>query len=258
MKTRFILILIQLLEAQAQLVLKQLTEGQTLELSCSLLQHRGGVTGLHLYHRSPRSQTTLLSMAESGKFRFDPVHRWRLQLCGGLDDLQVNVTVSQLQRSDSGLYMWELSYKENVSIQTFFGPQEVFLLVEGRGNVSQCSLRYTPLILSIFSAAGLLLLIFSCLVAEKCVKARRHHRSQPSIPIYEEMTQKHQTAGLSQNNREAPSHLEEVSFPLYANPNILPPQDNYYACPRQLALRAYRDFCPKGAAKQQEATQAAV
>lgn len=70
------------------------------------------------------------------------------------------------------------------------------------------------------------------------MKARHHHREQPAGPIYEEMTKKQQSAGSPQNNQEAPSHLEEVNFPVYANPNIRHPQDNYYACPRQLALRA--------------------
>lgn len=54
------------------------------------------------------------------------------------------------------------------------------------------------------------------------------------------MTRKEQSMGVPQNNPEAPSHLEEVNFPVYANPNIRQPQDNYYACPRQLALRAWR------------------
>lgn len=72
------------------------------------------------------------------------------------------------------------------------------------------------------------------------MKVRRHHRGQPPVPIYEEMTEKQQGAGSPQNNHEAPSHLEEVNFPVYANPNIRQPQDNYYACPRQLALRAWR------------------
>lgn len=56
------------------------------------------------------------------------------------------------------------------------------------------------------------------------------------------MTRKQQSTGNPQNNHEAASHLEEVNFPVYANPNIRQPQDNYYACPRQLALRAWRDF----------------
>ncbi|XP_070704139.1 uncharacterized protein [Pempheris klunzingeri] len=214
-----VLIFIQLFEAHAELIFRQLTESQSLELSCSPQQERRSLTGLHLYHRGAHSQTTLLSMAEGGELRVNPEHRRRLQLCGGLDSLRVNVTVTHLQPSDTGLYVWELSYRENSSDQLTLSAQKVFLLVQG-------------------SAAGLLLLTLGCLATQKCVKARHHLPSTPAAPIYEEMTRKQQRAGNPQNNREAPSHLEEVNFPVYANPNIRHPQDNYYACPRQLALRA--------------------
>ncbi|XP_041812224.1 cd7 antigen-like [Chelmon rostratus] len=230
------LIFIQLFEVHGELTFRQLTESQSLELSCSPQQEHGGLTGLHLYHRSVQSQTTLLSMAEDGELRVDPEHRGRLQLCGGLDSLQVNVTVTHLQPSDTGLYIWELTYRDHPQI--ILSTEEVFLLVEGTGRSCQCSPRYPPLLFTVFAAAGLLLLTLSCLAVEKCVKVRHHHRRQPSVPIYEEMTRKQQSAGISQNNHEAPSHLEEVNFPVYTNPNIRQPQDNYYACPRQLALRA--------------------
>ncbi|XP_044037916.1 uncharacterized protein LOC122869220 isoform X1 [Siniperca chuatsi] len=233
-----ILIFIQLFEAYAELIFRQVTESQSLELSCSPQQQHGSLTGLHLFHLSSQSQTTLLSMSEGSELRVDPEHKGRLQLCGGLDSLQVNVTISHLQRSDTGLYMWQLSYRENSSDQILLSTQKVFLLVEGTGRSCQCSPSYPPLLLTIFTAAGLFLLILSWLAIAKCVKARHHHRPQPPTPIYEEMTRKQQSTGIPQNNLEAPSHLEEVNFPVYANPNIRQPQDNYYACPRQLALRA--------------------
>ncbi|KAA8585007.1 hypothetical protein FQN60_003701 [Etheostoma spectabile] len=232
-----ILMFIQVFEAYTELIFRQLTETQSLELSCSPQLEHSSLTALHLYHRSAQSQTTLLSVAEGGKLRVDPEHRGRLQICGGLDSLQVNVTMSHLQCRDTGLYMWELSYRENRSNQIILSAQKVFLLVEGTGRSCQCSTSYSPLLLTIFTITGLLLLTLSWLAIEKCVKARHRHRPQPPVPIYEEMTRKQQSAGIHQNNPEAPSHLEEVNFPVYANPNIRQPQDNYYACPRQLALR---------------------
>ncbi|KAM6913954.1 uncharacterized protein PEZ65_014446 [Lycodopsis pacificus] len=233
-----ILIFIQLFEAYAELLFKQLTESQSLELSCSPQQEHSTLIYLHLYHRSAQSQTTLLSMAEGGGLRVNTDHGGRLQLHGGLDSLQVNVTVTLLQRSDTGLYVWELNYRvDNSSDQISLSAPKVFLLVEGTGRSCQCSPSYPPLLLTIFTIAGLLLLTLSWLVIEKCVKARHHHRPQPPVAIYEEMTTKQQSTGIPQNNPEAPSHLEEVNFPVYANPNIRQPQDNYYACPRQLALR---------------------
>ncbi|XP_056262338.1 uncharacterized protein LOC130188184 [Pseudoliparis swirei] len=234
-----ILIFIQLFEASAELIFRQRTESQSLELSCSPQQEHSTLIGLHLFHRSAQSQTTLLSMATGGGLRVNAGHRGRLQLGGGLHSLQVNVTLNLLQRSDTGLYTWELSYGvENSSDRILLSAPKVFLLVEGTGRSCQCSPSYPPLLLTIFTVVVLLLLTLSWLAIEKCVKARHHHRAQPPVPIYEEMTRKEQSMGVPQNNPEAPSHLEEVNFPVYANPNIRQPQDNYYACPRQLALRA--------------------
>lgn len=74
-------------------------------------------------------------------------------------------------------------------------------------------------------------------------KVRKDHQLQPPVAIYEEMTskQQQQASGIPSNNHEAPPHLEEVNFPVYANPNIRPPQENYYACPRQLLSNAHID-----------------
>ncbi|XP_069569668.1 uncharacterized protein [Brachyistius frenatus] len=236
----WILIFIQLFQARAQLIFERLTEGQSLGLFCSPQQDHGSLVGLHLYHRGAHSQTTLVSLAEGGEVSVDPGHGARLQLRGGLNSLEINVTISPLQLSDTGLFMWELSYRKDISSdQMILSAQKIFLLVEGAGKSCQCSSSYPPLLLTIFTAAGLLLLILSWLAIEKCVKKRHQHRPQPHVPIYEEMSLKRQSPGSSQNNHDVTSsHLEEVNFPVYANNNIGHPQDNYYACPRQLALRA--------------------
>ncbi|XP_054463181.1 uncharacterized protein LOC129098218 [Anoplopoma fimbria] len=226
------------MRAYAELIFRQLTESQPLELSCSPQREHSTLTGLHLYHRSAHSQTTLLSMSKGRGLRVNKEHKERLQLGGGLDSLQVNATLTRLQHSDTGLYMWELSYREEKSSdQNVLSAQKVFLLVEGTERSCWCSTSYPPLLLTIFTVAVLLLLTLSWLAVEKCVKARLHHRLKPPVPIYEEMTRK-QSMGIPQNIPEAPSRLEEVNFPVYANPNIRQPQDNYYACPRQLALTA--------------------
>lgn len=108
-------------------------ESQSLELSCSPQQEYGSLRGLHLYHRSAQSQTTLLSMAVNSEAKVDPQHRGRLQHSKGLDSLQVNVTISHLLPSDTGLYMWELSYREDSVDQIITSTQKVFLFVERTG-----------------------------------------------------------------------------------------------------------------------------
>lgn len=118
--------------ACAELLFRQLTEGQALQLSCSLPEQQGRHTGLHLYHRGGQSQTTLLSLVEGVELRVNPEHRARLQLHGGLRSPQVNVSVSDLQRGDTGLYVWELSStRMNTSEQISVSAAKVLLLVEG-------------------------------------------------------------------------------------------------------------------------------
>ncbi|XP_028267488.1 uncharacterized protein LOC114439625 [Parambassis ranga] len=236
MKTRLthVLVFIQLLEAYAEL--RHLTEGQSLGLSCSSQQNRSSPESLHLYHRDAQNQTTLLSMAEGDEVRVDPAHRGRLQIFGGLNSPTVNVTISRLQHSDSGLYVFELSYREGNGSDHIISPRRVFLLVDAAGG--SCQVSYTTLLLTIFAAVGLLALTLSWMAAQTCGEARRRHRPPPHAPIYEEMSRKQQSPERPQNNRKASTQLEEVHFPVYANPQIRQPQDNYYACPRQLALRA--------------------
>ncbi|CAI5675206.1 unnamed protein product [Oreochromis niloticus] len=237
----WILIFFQLFEANAEVILKRLTEGQAVVISCSPWQAHGGLMGLHLYHRGVQSQTTLVSVTEAGEVTVALDHRARLQLRGGLSSLKVNVTISRLELSDTGLYMWELSYRDtNSSDQMILCTQKSFVLVEASGRPCHCSPGYAPLLWTIFTAAGLLLLTLTWLAIQKCVCSRSHRKPQPHAPIYEEMgrkQQQQQSPRGPQNNHEVPSHLEEVSFPMYANPNIRQLQDNYYACPRQLKLR---------------------
>ncbi|XP_041634506.1 uncharacterized protein LOC121503950 [Cheilinus undulatus] len=223
--------------AHAELIFRRLSETQTLQLSHSPQKDHGVLMGLHLYHRSANSQTTLLSMSEDCDPKVDPGIRGRLQLRGGLNSHQVYVNITGVEPGDTGLYMWERSYRwTNGSEQIFPAAQKVFLLVEG--HFCHCSPSHSPLLITIFAAAGLLLLAFSWLAVDKCVKSRPHHKPQPPAPIYEEMTRKQQNTTATQNNSDTPLHLEEINFPVYANPNIRQQQDNYYACPRQLALRA--------------------
>ena len=114
-----------------ELIFRQLGEGQSLQLSCSLSGQQGLLTGLHLYHCGGQTQTTLLSMEEGGEPKVNPEHRARLQLHGGLRSPQVNVSVLDLQRGDTGLYVCELSSRWNTTEQVGVSAAQVLLLVEG-------------------------------------------------------------------------------------------------------------------------------
>ncbi|CAG5897692.1 unnamed protein product [Menidia menidia] len=269
MKTQLacVLLFIQFFEACAEVVFEHLKEGQSLALSVVPRHDQNHLTGLHLYHRGAQGQTTLLSLAEGEEARMDSGSRARLQLRGELTAPEINVSISHLQLSDAGLYMWELSYgQENSSGQTLLSGRRVYLWVEGTGQQHfsvelmrlaepllrldvypcvfgagrshQCSGGYVPLLLTIFSAAVLLLVTLTWMVIDKCVRRRHTPHPHPHPPIYEEMDRKQRTPESPQNSCRASSHLEEVDFPVYANPNIRQPQDNYYACPRQLAHKS--------------------
>ncbi|XP_034045706.1 uncharacterized protein LOC117527458 [Thalassophryne amazonica] len=229
-----LLIFIKLCEASAQLIFAQRTQTQSLLLSCSLERGPGSLTGLHLYHRRGHAQTTLLSISEHGDLRVDLEHQGRLQLCGGLDSLHVNVTLIHLQPSDAGLYMWEQSYRQNRSDRTRLTEQKLFLMVESSGTSFGFCTRYSSLLLVNFTTAGFLVLILSCLLVDKRVKTGNQDMPQApvSVPVYEEMARKQQMTTTAQNNHSTPSHPEEAKFPVYANPNIRHQQENYYACPR--------------------------
>lgn len=118
--------------ACAEFIVRRLTEGQSLQLSCSLRDQQGPHTGLHLYHCGDQTQTTLLSMVEGAELRVNPEHRGRLQLHGGLRSPQVNVSILDLQHGDTGLYVCELSSRgRNTSEQVSISAAKVLLLVEG-------------------------------------------------------------------------------------------------------------------------------
>ncbi|XP_029013564.1 uncharacterized protein LOC114859782 [Betta splendens] len=234
-----ILILTQLYEACADVAFVHLSRNQTLELTCSPQRDLGGLTAFSLLHRGARGQTTVLAMAEGGELRVNPEHRGRVRLRGGLASPRLNVSIARVERGDAGLYAWELSYGGGGGggSADVAGAHRAFLVVDAAGGACHCSHRYLPVTASLFTAAGLLLVALSWMLVQTC-KVKRRPRPPHPPPIYEEMSRKQQRAGTPQNNYEAPAHLEEVHFPVYANPSIQQPQDEYYASPRQLAVRA--------------------
>ncbi|XP_057673145.1 uncharacterized protein LOC130904419 [Corythoichthys intestinalis] len=213
----------------------QLAEKQSLDLSCPVQQDNSGLMSVHLYHRRGDSQTTLLSLDQGvdGELRLDPDYKRRLQLSGVRSASGVKVTLLHLQPGDSGLYVCEK--RDNGSRQIIL-TQEVLLLVEAPVRPCQCSSSYSPLPMTIFSAAGLILIVLLWLAIQECVKVRRSPPAGPAaVQVYEEMTRKQQNASVPRNRQET---LEEVTSPLYANTPVRQTQDNYYACPRQITLRA--------------------
>lgn len=136
--------------AGAGLTIRELTENQAFQLSCSPQPSHGGLIGLRLYHRRPHTQTTLLSMSRTSDLRVDLAHSGRLQLRGGLLSPQVNVTILNIQFGDAGLYIFELSYTVgNSSEHILLGTQKVLLLVKSTGKIVfffKCNLAFLSIL----------------------------------------------------------------------------------------------------------------
>ncbi|XP_078807683.1 uncharacterized protein LOC105354570 isoform X2 [Oryzias latipes] len=220
--------------AHTELVLQRLMEGESVGLSCIPQRDHGSLVGLHLYHRGVQSQTTLLSVAEGGRVKVDPELRARLKLQGNLNSLQINVSISHLRPSDTGVYVWELTYGDNSSDWRVHSVRTLLLLVEGAEKACQSS---NTLLLTMAAAAGLFLLTLAWIAAETWVKKHRHPHPKPHSSIYEEMSRKQRRSGTPPCNPDAHPQLEEASAPVYANTDIRQAPDNYYACPRLPALR---------------------
>ncbi|XP_055008298.1 uncharacterized protein LOC129408569 isoform X2 [Boleophthalmus pectinirostris] len=210
-----ILVFTQISKVCAEVVFLHVSESQSVELSCPITEQS---THLHLYHHNTHSQSTLLSLSRGEHPRVSPKHRGRVDLYGGLYSAQVNVTLLDLESDDTGLYLWEIT--EDNSSKHFIDDQKIFLLVESEATV---------LILLIICGLGI-----AHFVKPIDCPPNQHHRLRGPSSVYMEMSRKPQT--VSENISDQISHLEEVSFPVYANPNYRQPQENYYACPRQLKM----------------------
>lgn len=199
-----------------------------MELSCPITDQ--SLSHLHLYLHNTQTQMTLLSLSRGIDPRVNPKHRGRLKLSGGLHSGQVSVTLLHLETGDTGLYVWEGT--ENNGSEHITSDQRLFLLVDSE-KLCLCSSVYPPLLFTLSGAAGLILISVSWIGIAHFVKSKQY-KHRPSAPVYVEMSRKEQT--VAKDIPETPSHLEEAQFPVYANPNYKLPQDNYYACPRQVGL----------------------
>ncbi|XP_049601263.1 uncharacterized protein [Syngnathus scovelli] len=224
----FYLVALWLLEVNADASFVQLVEKRSLELSCPLQQERGNLTTLHLYHRRGSAQRTLLSLGPGDQLILDPDYKSRLNVSGGCNSSALKVTLSHLEQSDSGMYVCE-------NLDEGLSANQLFLLVEASG--CQCSPSYAPLLIAIFSTTVFIFILLLWLALGDCVKSDCPPPTGPAaVPTYEEMSRKEENSGVPPNNQEALE--EELTSPLYANTLLRQSQENYYACPRHIKLKA--------------------
>ncbi|KAM9785038.1 uncharacterized protein LOC133170538 [Syngnathus typhle] len=220
----FYFLALWLLEVNADVIFVELVEKQSVELSCPLQQECGKLTTLHLYHRRGSAQRTLLSLGPGVKV--DPGYKSRLNLSGGCNSSALKVNLSHLKQSDSGMYVCE-------NPDDGLSATQLFLLV--KASESCCSSLCPPLLMAIFSATVLIFILLLCFALRDCVKADRPPPTGPAaVPIYEEMSRKEENSGVPPNN----ALEEELTSPLHANTLLRQSEENYYACPRHIKLKA--------------------
>ncbi|XP_062307751.1 uncharacterized protein LOC134012111 isoform X1 [Osmerus eperlanus] len=222
---KWILILTHINFANPEMVFLKRTDGQSVQLSCVPDPEQAGLapTGVILSAETCQVQKDLLSTADS-VLRISSAYQSRLKVTGGMDSSQLNVTISHLQHSDTGLYVCEFTYAVNKNPDHQSFPKNIFLFIE----VKECS-SYVPLLYIISAAVGLLLVNLTWLCAVECIKMRNQQKTQGLLPIYEEMKSGRQENGSPQNIHPGSAKPEETDPPEYTQVRHA---QNHYACPR--------------------------
>ncbi|KAJ7989761.1 hypothetical protein DPEC_G00307870 [Dallia pectoralis] len=209
------------------------TEGQSVEISCTS-KGNGVPVNLFLTHTYVHPKRQVLFMANDGSgimVRVNELYEGRLKIAGRLTSDPLNMTISPLSPTDTGMYVCGFHYTADPSDQKVYYSQEHFLFVEGT-DACQCS-RYPTVLYAISAAATLLLLVLVWFCTVEFVKLRKHPKPLAPTPIYEEMNSVREGGGSSTNNHLVSTHLAETNSHVCANAQAYQPQENYYASPRQ-------------------------
>uniref|UniRef100_A0A0E9X504 Ig-like domain-containing protein n=1 Tax=Anguilla anguilla TaxID=7936 RepID=A0A0E9X504_ANGAN len=186
--TWMFLIIPLIFASQETLYLKKL-EGESALFVCASEETGSHPIGLYLKRECTGPEREVMFFSESGP-EGKPEDKERIQVLGDLSTIPVNVTISQLERRDSGLYFCEFVYAGESEDRVIRGKEEFFLFVDTvkihEGLRCGCQ-NYPPLLYAISAAVGLLLLILLGLAASRCGKQCKRSKPQKPAPIYEEM-----------------------------------------------------------------------
>ncbi|KAG9263932.1 hypothetical protein AMEX_G22100 [Astyanax mexicanus] len=196
---------------------------QSVDISCEPKPENTQLTAFHLYRKSDQRKDLLLSVNQTGDKIHRPDYRRRIRISGRLNSSRVNVTLLDLRKEDTGLYVCE--FRTAAKSQQVLKPTDVILLVKD----GDCScVSHTSLIYIITAAVVLLLFALSFLSAAHYRKA--HPQPVTEAPIYEQMT----TATPA--HRSADHHPNQThptaKDPVYAVPQKMGNGDSPYAVPR--------------------------
>ncbi|KAG5853799.1 cd7 antigen-like [Anguilla anguilla] len=232
--TWMFLIIPLIFASQETLYLKKL-EGESALFVCASEETGSHPIGLYLKRECTGPEREVMFFSESGP-EGKPEDKERIQVLGDLSTIPVNVTISQLERRDSGLYFCEFVYAGESEDRVIRGKEEFFLFVDTvkihEGLQCGCQ-NYPPLLYAISAAVGLLLLILLGLAASHCGKQCKRSKPQKPAPIYEEMNARQPANGKAPRRHLDPAYPEEADASVYINPQIKHRQENHYVNPRE-------------------------
>ncbi|KAJ8363495.1 hypothetical protein SKAU_G00123260 [Synaphobranchus kaupii] len=203
-----------------------------------ILETSSNLIGLYLKRKCVEPAREVMFFSASG-LAVSPEDKERIHVQGDMSTKTLNVTISQLQLRDSGVFYCEFVYAGQPLDRFIPGKEDFILFVETRhayeGLQCNCS-SYPPLLYAISVAVVLLLCLLLGLAASHCGKACKRSRPQTLVPIYEEMT------GGQLASRKRPHchldtlHQEEADGSVYINPQLRHQQENQYVNPREKQL----------------------
>lgn len=123
-----LLIVISRLGSRAVTYIQRL-EGQSVDVCPEFEQSGSTAMGLYLKHKFPHPERHVASISADGKMSETPQYRGRVKAHGVPGPGPVNVTVSQLRHTDTGIYFCQFNH----SGVTVPGSREVFVSVEMAG-----------------------------------------------------------------------------------------------------------------------------
>ena len=84
---------------------------------CEPEEKKPQLIGFYLDHSSTLPKREVVFLSENGRVKESPSYAGRVQISGSLASSQINVSVSQVRRTDTGLYTSRFIYKDDSTSQ---------------------------------------------------------------------------------------------------------------------------------------------
>lgn len=124
--------------ASSELLYIQQEEGETVTIYSEPQERKAQLIAFHLEHTATQTKREVIvffgdDVTESASYA------GRVQPSGSLASFPINVTISQLQHTDTGLYTSRFIYKDSTAEQVIKGRTQLFLYVKVAGVYMCCS-----------------------------------------------------------------------------------------------------------------------